>query len=376
MQRQESVDFVIIGGGIYGLYAAHLLLKKKLKVALVECDDRIFSRASFINQARVHQGYHYPRSICTAIASARYFNRFVEDFEPAINRSFQKIYAISNRNSFTSSSQFKKFCNFCQISALEINPSLYFNPGTISGSFETEEFAFDPGILSQILLEKNRDFPNFEILYKSPVVDVERREDFYFLKAGSRMFKTRGVVNCTYASSNQIHKIFGYDLFDIKYEICEIILCDVSSPLRDIGITVMDGPFFSVMPFGKKDIHSLTAVEFTPHRTSLNQLPSFECQKINQSCSQYFLQNCNTCQAKPESAYVYMNQLAKKYLQHQLQTAYRESLFAIKPILRLSEIDDSRPTLVRVLSKSPFFLSILSGKINTIYELEDIINEI
>ena len=155
MQRQESVDFVIIGGGIYGLYAAHLLLKKKLKVALVECDDRIFSRASFINQARVHQGYHYPRSICTAIASARYFNRFVEDFEPAINRSFQKIYAISNRNSFTSSSQFKKFCNFCQISALEINPSLYFNPGTISGSFETEEFAFDPGILSQILLEKN-----------------------------------------------------------------------------------------------------------------------------------------------------------------------------------------------------------------------------
>ena len=120
MQRQESVDFVIIGGGIYGLYAAHLLLKKKLKVALVECDDRIFSRASFINQARVHQGYHYPRSICTAIASARYFNRFVEDFEPAINRSFQKIYAISNRNSFTSSSQFKKFCNFCQISASSI----------------------------------------------------------------------------------------------------------------------------------------------------------------------------------------------------------------------------------------------------------------
>ena len=27
----------------------------------VEADDKLFSRASYVNQARVHQGYHYPR---------------------------------------------------------------------------------------------------------------------------------------------------------------------------------------------------------------------------------------------------------------------------------------------------------------------------
>ena len=35
--------------------------------------------------------------------------------------------------------------------------------------------------------------------------------------------------------------------------------------LKNIGITVMDGPFFSIMPFGQTGLHSLTSVTFTPH---------------------------------------------------------------------------------------------------------------
>ena len=39
-----------------------------------------------------------------------------------------------------------------------------------------------------------------------------------------------------------------------------------------------------------------------------------------------------------------MSQLARKYLKEEYGFAYHSSLFSMKPILKASEIDDSRPT--------------------------------
>ena len=54
---------------------------------------------------------------------------------------------------------------------------------------------------------------------------------------------------------------------------------------------------------------------------------------------------------------------------------YRESLFSMKPILMSSEIDDSRPTVIRKYSKSPTFIGVLSGKINTVYDLDEVLQD-
>ena len=43
----------------------------------------------------------------------------------------------------------------------------------------------------------------------------------------------------------------------------------------------------------------------------------------------------------------------------------------MKPILKSSEVDDSRPTAIRVNSEYPRLVSVLSGKINTVYDLEE-----
>jgi len=37
-------------------------------------------------------------------------------------------------------------------------------------------------------------------------------------------------------------------------------------------------------------------------------------------------------------------------------------------------MDDSRPTLVHTYSEAPKFVTVLSGKINAIYELESVTN--
>ena len=43
------------------------------------------------------------------------------------------------------------------------------------------------------------------------------------------------------------------------------ILREMSDELKNSGITVMDGPFFSVMPFPAKGLHSFSHVRYTPH---------------------------------------------------------------------------------------------------------------
>lgn len=75
------MDKIIIGAGLYGLYAALYCAKKKReKITVLEYDDAPFKRATFINQARVHMGYHYPRSYLTAMNSSHYFERFNKEF--------------------------------------------------------------------------------------------------------------------------------------------------------------------------------------------------------------------------------------------------------------------------------------------------------
>ncbi len=187
-------------------------------------------------------------------------------------------------------------------------------------------------------------------------------------------YRTGFVLNATYASTNQILDLLGYDKFGIKYELCEIILCDVDDRLKEYGFTVMDGPFFSIMPFGKTGLHSLTSVTFTPHATSYDAVPQFSCQADSGgTCSGSRLGNCNDCKARPATAFPYMANLARKYLREEYGFAYRDSLFSMKPILMSSEIDDSRPTVVRTYSADPTFVGVLSGKINTVYDLDEIL---
>ena len=370
-----SFDKIIIGAGIYGLYAAVFCALKGENVVVLEYDDQAASRATYINQARVHKGYHYPRSYSTAIKSALYFERFCEDYHFAIHHLFRKIYATSSVYSLTSAEQFRKFCKNANIKCQEIIPTRYFKKGVVDGAFETKEYAFDGKAIKDYYISKIDKLSNVRVIYKAIIKNVEKDEakGVYALTLGSgEQVVSNYVLNATYASVNQIINMFGFELYKIKYEICEIALCEPNEILKDVGITVMDGPFFSVMPFGFTNMHSLTSVTFTPHITSYEALPLFECQK-GVECSPAQLENCNICPNRPKTAWDYLYALARKYLNSDVKLSYKGSLFAIKPILTTSEIDDSRPTVIKQFSNNPTFISVLSGKINTIYDLDEVL---
>jgi hypothetical protein len=371
-----TYDRVIIGAGLYGLYSAWICGRSGLKTLVIEQESAAFSRATYINQARVHMGYHYPRSLTTAKKSADYFERFCDDFEFCILKKFNQIYATSSYFSWTSAQQFEKFCRDAGIKCDRLSVDSYFKAGMCDGAFLTEEYTYDAMLLRDFLIREISMLPTVSISYNTRVEKIYEIGDHYSLvMSNGESAETSFVLNVTYASVNQILSKLGYDLFKIKYELCEIILCDVNDKLREIGFTVMDGPFFSIMPFGKTGLHSLTSVSFTPHVTSYSGLPTFNCQSgVEHSvCSPSNLGNCNLCTRKPNSAWEYMSALARKYLNDSYLFKYRQSLYSMKPILKSSEVDDSRPTVIKISNSNPTFISVLSGKINTVYDLDDIL---
>lgn len=367
-------DKIIVGAGLYGLYAALFCGRKQEKILVLEKDKQPFSRATYINQARVHMGYHYPRSLSTASKSAGYFERFVKDYPFCINGEFQQIYATSRDFSWTNAEQFQKFCQAAGIPCEEVSASSYFQKGACDGAFLTKEYTYDAKLLASYFLEEIEKLSNVTVKYGMDITNIREREEVYVVTVDGEAYTTEYLLNATYASANQLIHMIGGEKLGIKYELCEIILCNVSESLKDIGLTVMDGPFFSIMPFGKTGYHSLTSVTFTPHAACYTELPEFSCQNHSKgSCSRESLGNCNTCSGRPETAFPYMAKLARKYMLPKYTFSYAESLFSMKPILRSSEIDDSRPTVIRTDTAHPTFVSVLSGKINTVYDLDEVL---
>ena len=111
----QSYDYLIIGGGLFGVYTALYLVEKRYKILLCEVDSNLMKRASVVNQARLHFGYHYPRSVATARQSNEYRERFISDHSKFINNKFKQYYAIANNGSFTSDDDFLRFCDLIDI---------------------------------------------------------------------------------------------------------------------------------------------------------------------------------------------------------------------------------------------------------------------
>lgn len=374
----QKYDKIIIGAGLYGLYAALFCAKKGQKILVLECDSSPFQRATYINQARVHQGYHYPRSISTARKSAGYFERFNRDYEFCINKEFKQIYATSSRYSWTNRRQFQEFCKAAGIPCEELNAEKFFKDNMCDGAFLTREYTYDAMILRDYFIEELSAYPTaVEIKYGVYIRGIEKLQDSYMIYTSEGdNYNTKFLLNAAFAGMNQILDMAGYEKMKIKYELCEIILCDVNEKLKNIGLTVMDGPFFSIMPFGKTGYHSLTSVTFTPHTTSYEDVPTFACQELSDGyCSTFHLGNCNECSARPLTAFPYMDKLARKYMKDEYEFGYRGSLFSMKPILLCSELDDSRPTVIRTYSENPTLVSVLSGKINTVYDLDEVLDD-
>ena len=367
VQKNDAAR-VVVGGGIFGCYAAIVLADRGHTVLLIEQDSQLLARASFVNQARLHTGLHYPRSLLTATEALERYVSFRATWPDAV-RDFTQIYAVAAHNSRTSGADFASFITRLGLSADEIDPNRWFHPGTVSRAFKVEEPSFDAVVLRQILTEEIASRPNISVLLNSAVVGGEVGPDQVTIAlATGDVIEAEGVVLAVYAGTNALRRSLGLPGLPLTFELAEVLLGRVTPELRNFGFTVMDGPFWSMMPFGHGDQVSLTSVGLTPLSKSADEA-TFACQSSRFDCQPLRLQPCTACLVRPVSAVSHQQQQMSMFLKQASAFTATDSMLTVKAILTATEVDDARPTLVQS-EPEVNVTTVFSGKISTVFDLE------
>jgi len=362
--HETSQDAVILGGGFYGVAIAIYLAKQRnfKRVVILEKELDLLKRASFNNQARVHNGYHYPRSFTTAFRSRINLPKFVCEWPNAIERNFTKIYAIARQNSKVSPRQFVRFCAEigARIELADSRLKSLFNPRLIEEVFLVEEYAFDAAELRHLAYKELSELGievqtgvNVRGVFKGVGGTLKVLSENSNGQASE--YVARYVFNSTYSGINQIGGDFSGTSVPLKHEITEMALMEVPPVLRGLGITVMDGPFFSLMPFPSRSLHTLSHVRYTPHLSWVDSKGKNPYKKLDEY--------------RGGSRVNRMMRDVERYLPSIATSKYVESLTEIKTVLLKNEGDDGRPILFEKNFALPGFYSILGGKIDNIYDI-------
>ena len=85
-----ELDTAVVGGGFLAPASRSMLRSFGQQVVIIERGPTLLGRASLRNQARVHNGYHYPRSILTSLRSRLNYARFLGEYSDCVDRSFPR----------------------------------------------------------------------------------------------------------------------------------------------------------------------------------------------------------------------------------------------------------------------------------------------
>lgn len=366
---KNMFDAIVIGGGFYGtVIALYLKQKRNLnRILLIEKEAKLLQRASYNNQARVHNGYHYPRSFTTAYRSRINLPQFIHHWPDAIKKDFVKLYAIARRNSKVTARQFERFCHEigAKIQPADSSFKKLFEPKLIEEVFLVKEYVFNAAKLTH-WTEYELKKSGIKTLLQTQVTKIFKTEKsqtketnlgIIVQQKNTKVEKItcRYLFNCTYSGLNQLGGDFPGTQATLKQEVAEMALIQVPECLQNLGITVMDGSFFSIMPFPARGLHTLSHVRYTPHFSWQDERGIDPYQKLKNY----------DCATRVDR----MLRDSGRYLPSILEAKYIDSLFEIKTVLVKNEGDDGRPILFEKYVNLPGCYSVLGGKIDNIYDI-------
>jgi glycine/D-amino acid oxidase-like deaminating enzyme len=357
-------DAVVIGAGFYGVSVANYLIdKRKLgSIALIEKEATLLQRASLVNQARVHNGYHYPRSFTTAYRSRVNLPRFAAEFASCVSKRELGIYAIARRNSKVTARQFRRFCSSVG-ARLEQTPKTLqslFDSSLVEETFLVDEFTFDAAELERWAWDCIRT-RRIDVQFGTCAREIRRHPGgvgvvVEMAREGRPLrLEARFLFNCAYSGINQFGGDFISTTAKLKHEITEMALLQMPQSLERLGITLMDGPFFSAMPYPVRRAHSLSHVRYTPHENWIDAAGDDPYQRLSGHAA--------------DSRADWMMRDARRYVPALADAKYLGSMYEIKTVLTKNEVDDGRPILFEAHESIPGSFSILGGKIDNIYDV-------
>jgi hypothetical protein len=336
-------NVVVIGAGIHGLTIA-LELAKHHDVTIVDANQDILMGASNGTHNRIHLGYHYPRSTRTIAECKSGYDFFVNNYMDCL--VFPDFFYIIEKQSMLSAKQYRDVMIGENLPCDSQFPDPYFLDKThIEDSFKVKEACFDilkfREVIRKQLSESNiKQHMGFHI-------EAASHEGTRLLLIGSNkhslVLDADLIVNCTYTYSNNLLNKFGIttNLTDYEFEQTEVAVveCDFNIP----AMTVMDGPFISILPYGN---HKNTYLVYDVVHSVRNR-----------ECGVFF----NRVDCTEESNWSKMLEHGSIYYPFFNKLKYKYSLYSHRPIPKNNE-DDSRTTRIVKENYGIDFFSVKEGK--------------
>jgi glycine/D-amino acid oxidase-like deaminating enzyme len=367
LNQKTVYDAVIVGAGFYGLAIAKFLIRQGIltRVAVLDREDELMKRSSRHNQGRLHNGYHYPRNFLTGLSSHRNMSRFVEDYPETVFADFDHYYAVASHHSKVTARQFELYCQRIGAPLHPVeraNHSLFFNSSLLERIYRVEEYQFDALKLAKrmsneisscdIVLMLQREVTNVRKVSTGSqeinIISLLDKEDLH----------AKYVFNCTYSGIRSLMSVEHNEYRPlVKHEIAEMALVGLPSKFDGNGLTVMDGPFFSVLPMSEGSLHLLSHVTYTPH-FALEDMPN----------GLPYLQ-MDAYKEKAKTRFPFMVRDAARYIPAMINARHVDSWYEIKTTLLNNEEDDGRPILFRRDVQNKNLYHVLGGKMDNIYDI-------
>ena len=262
----KNASIAVIGAGVFGITTALHLVAAGHNVTLFEQHDTILKGASTNNHWRHHIGYHYPRSKETVDEIKAATQSFEKVYKSTLVNDFVSYYAVSKEGSATTPQQFLKFCDKEKL-PYEIcePPEDLIVKDKISLCIKTPEAVYDMDIFKSIL-EKQLHNSSVRLLLQHQIIGGSKEGIKKILNIKNKLKKYEekfDVVICaTYSNFNDFHTWFGFPKKEVQYDLMELLEIEIPGKKR-FAVTIMDGPFSSLLPRGKKGTFTLGNVKYS-----------------------------------------------------------------------------------------------------------------
>ena len=350
--ENNIIDVAIIGGGIFGTEIAIKAKSLGLSVKIVEQKDDLLSGASANNQNRLHLGFHYPRDIETGRQCIRGFDAFKTKYARCIQDGFLNAYFISKEASLTSGRQFIEFANLlgvpfdtfdCNNFPIEVrNTDL---------AISCEEVVYDCSILRDLVWE-NIIASGVEVELGLRAKKISKNNDLFKIEFDSfKPMFAKVVINASYADINNLTEQLSYPIEERLYEYTAVAIIELDIP--KLGVTIMDGPFMTLLPYGKTGTYLLYCVDHSVIKKEIGSImdPTWLMPELSPFSSidndSYFKNMINFCST-------YLPVLNKASLIGFLEGP--------RMVLSNKNDTDERPSLITNYDDS--YVTVFSGKID------------
>jgi len=239
----------IIGGGVFGAMIAIHLAERGWAATIFESLPALMSGASQ-HANRLHLGFHYPRHGETARQCLLGVDRFHAEFGSAVLPGEGNAYFIADEGSLTTPDRFLAFCNEQGLRYREIDPARFvLGVEKVGLGVLTDEVMYDPVILRDLIAAR-LDRLGVAVRLGTAIESLERdaHGDLGLRLAGGGGDRFDAVVNCSYANLSRVRGGLGLPAKSSLYEYiaAPVIAFD---RMRLPSLTILDGPFFGLLPF-------------------------------------------------------------------------------------------------------------------------------